>query len=64
MSTIIYEDNYLLIIKKPQNICVHKNKNFEKNILETFYKKQKLYIVNRLDKDVSGIIVFSKKKKK
>ncbi|WDI79274.1 RNA pseudouridine synthase [Candidatus Vidania fulgoroideae] len=60
--SIIYEDNNLLIVKKPYNICVHKNKNFERNILDMYSKKKKLHIINRLDKDVSGIVIFSKEK--
>ncbi|MGX7589164.1 RluA family pseudouridine synthase [Candidatus Vidania fulgoroideorum] len=60
--SILYEDNFLLIVKKPYNVCVHKNKCFDKNLVD-FFKPKKVYIINRLDKDVSGIVIFSKKKK-
>ncbi|MGX7589009.1 pseudouridine synthase [Candidatus Vidania fulgoroideorum] len=62
---IIYEDKNILIVKKPINICVHKNKTYDCNIKDYFESKLKikLFILNRLDKDVSGIIILKKNKK-
>ncbi len=65
---IIYEDNSLLAINKPPNIAIHPSiRHFDNSIsngvkyyfdLNNIHKK--LRIVNRLDKDTSGIVIFAK----
>ncbi|XBT18908.1 MAG: RluA family pseudouridine synthase [Candidatus Shikimatogenerans sp. AspAUS03] len=67
---ILYEDNYILIINKPYNLVVHPIKN--KNIISlldilyykykylTILKKYKIGLINRLDKDTTGIILIAK----
>ena len=65
---IIYEDNYLLAVNKPSNMPVHPSCNhFEdslSNIVKYYFDciglKRKIRIVNRLDKDTSGIVIFAK----
>ena len=65
---IIYEDNYLLVVNKPSNMPVHPSCNhFEdslSNIVKYYFDciglKRKIRIVNRLDKDTSGIVIFAK----
>ncbi len=69
--TIIYEDKELLVINKPSGLLTIAS---EKEKLRTLYheareylKKQnphhKIFIVHRLDKDTSGIVVFAKNEK-
>ena len=65
---ILYEDKYLIIVSKPCNlltISTDKEKdNTLYNKVSSYVKKQhttnKVFIVHRLDKDTSGIIVFAK----
>lgn len=65
---IVYEDKHLLLINKPSNILTINNSKNEKNLYGEVYnylhkKNQKVFIVNRLDKDTSGIVVFAKSEK-
>lgn len=65
---ILYEDKYLLIVNKPSNMPVHPSCNHYadslSNIVKDYYNciglKRKIRIVNRLDKDTSGIVIFAK----
>lgn len=73
MINILYEDNHLLVVEKPINIPVQSDKSGDKdlqNILkkylkEKYNKKGNVYlgIVHRLDRPVSGIMVFAKTSK-
>src|SRR5574344_1633147 len=70
---IIYEDNHLLVVKKPCNIPVQANDNLDDNLLDILkkYIKEKdnkpgnvyLGLVHRLDRPVGGIMVFAKTSK-
>ena len=66
---IIYEDNELLVVNKPCNLLtVATNKEKEKTlyhyVLEYLKrKKEKVFIVHRLDRETSGIVVFAKNEK-
>lgn len=66
---IIYEDNELLVVNKPCNLLtVATNKEKEKTLyhyaLEYLKrKKEKVFIVHRLDRETSGIVVFAKNEK-
>ena len=65
---IIYEDEYLLAINKPANMPVHPSMlHYEETLskavkyyFDTLNLKRKIRIVNRLDKDTSGIVIFAK----
>ncbi len=66
---IIYEDKELLVINKPEKLLTIGTNN---NKINTLYheareyikkKNQKIFIVNRLDRDTSGIVVFAKNEK-
>ncbi len=65
---IIYEDDYLLVINKSANIAVHPSILHFDNSLSNGVKfyfdklglKKKIRIVNRLDRNTSGIVVFAK----
>lgn len=65
---ILFEDDYFIIVNKPNNVLVH-NSYYARNIKEpTLLKLLKdqlnltLYPVHRLDRKTSGAIVLSKKK--
>lgn len=65
---ILYEDEYLLAVNKPGNMPVHPTKVYQLNTLANHIvhyarTKSELYqirIVNRLDKNTSGIVVIAK----
>ena len=65
---ILFEDNYLLIVNKPANMPVHPSmRHFEdslSNLVKFYFDSinlhRKIRIVNRLDKDTSGIVIFAK----
>lgn len=65
---IIYEDDYLLVINKSANIAIHPSVLHFDNSLSNGVKfyfdklglKKKIRIVNRLDRNTSGIVVFAK----
>ena len=68
---IIYEDKYLIIINKPSGILtISRDNRNDKNLydeVKEYVKKQnpknKIFIVPRLDKDTSGLIIFAKNEK-
>lgn len=65
---IIYEDKYLIAVNKPVNLLtISTNKEHEKTLyrkVSDYVKKQhksnKIFIIHRLDKDTSGVILFAK----
>ena len=63
---IIYEDNNIIAVNKPNNLLTIAT---EKENIKTLYhyvrvylnnKNEKVFIVHRLDKDTSGIVLFAK----
>jgi len=62
---VIYEDEYFLIVKKPKGLIVHKNSNFDINLIYILSKNLNINckLVHRLDKDASGLILISKLEK-
>lgn len=68
---ILYEDNDLIIVSKPSGLLtVDIDKGSGKtlykevsNYIKRNNKKNKIFIVNRLDRDTSGIVVFAKSEK-
>lgn len=65
---IIYEDKHLLVVSKPAKLlCVSTPKEKERTLYHEVYtylkqknKQNKVFIVHRLDKDTSGIVLFAK----
>lgn len=65
---ILYEDKYLLIVDKPYNLlCISTLKENKRTLFHYAYeyiksknKNNKIFIVHRLDRDTSGIVVFAK----
>ena len=72
-NSIIYEDNHLLVVIKPANIPVCLDSSNDKDLLtllkeyikEKYQKPGNVYLglVHRLDRPVSGIMVFAKTSK-
>lgn len=64
--TILYEDDWLLAVNKPADLLVHDKRAFSQANLTYHlrYKHQPPYpsasLVNRLDKDTSGIVLLAK----
>lgn len=65
---ILYEDKELLIVNKPPHQLTIATQKKENNTLyqeassyvKKQYPKNKIFIVHRLDKDTSGIVIFAK----
>ncbi len=68
---IIYEDDDLLVINKPAGlltIATNKEKeftlyHFASNYIKEKNKNNKIFIIHRLDKETSGIVIFAKNQK-
>lgn len=65
---IIYEDKYLIIVNKSAGeFTISRDNHYDNNLydeVKTYVKKQnpknKIFIVHRLDKDTSGLVIFAK----
>ena len=68
---IIYEDNDIVVVNKPSGLLtIASLKEKERtmySILSSYVKKEnknnKIFVVHRLDKDTSGVIIFAKNEK-
>ena len=67
---ILYEDNFMIIVDKPSGQLVQSGKSFDMDLTSEVlnYRKQKKEIpyaavINRLDRPVSGLVLFAKDKK-
>ena len=68
---IIFEDSHIIVVNKPSGLLTIATKNEKEKTLYHIVrdyikqndKKQKLFIVHRLDKDTSGIVIFAKDEK-
>lgn len=72
MINVLYEDNHIIVVLKPINIPVCSDEsgdidllNMVKKYLENKYNKKNAFVglVHRLDRPVSGIMVFAKTSK-
>jgi len=65
---IKYEDKYILVVDKPTNILSVSTENEKErtmfhlvyNYIKSKNKNNKIFIVHRLDKDTSGLMIFAK----
>ena len=60
---IVYEDKYLVIINKPRGLLSQFDGNKDNaslDVLLSQYLNKQAMLINRLDKDTSGLIVFAK----
>src|SRR3954462_7552591 len=67
MLDIIYQDQNLLVINKPNNLPVQKTKNYVENLEEVLSKYDSLLvsiprggIVHRLDRQTTGLLLIAK----
>ncbi len=69
---IIFEDDYLLVVEKPPGLLTYGEKGAGGTslyrILKDFIKqrsfgRQRVYVVHRLDREVSGLVLFAKDEK-
>ena len=62
---IAYEDDALLVVDKPGNLCVHPSGPFFKHTLWHLLSSKygKIHLVNRLDRETSGLLVAAKNPK-
>lgn len=65
---ILFEDDEIIVLKKPPGIAVHEGKGVLRRhsllgILEASYRSQRVTprLVHRLDKDTSGVLIAAKK---
>lgn len=65
-NSILYEDDYLLILNKPSGIAVHSGSGIQIGIIENlrFLRPNEnfLELVHRLDKHTSGTLIIAKKR--
>lgn len=68
--TVIYEDDYILCVSKPNNVVVHhahhsRNVSDEDSLLQLLHKQfqKKFYPIHRLDRRTSGIMLLAKETK-
>lgn len=66
-KTIVYEDDHLLAVNKPSGLLTIKDENGSPNLYHSLFeyvKREKggkrLFVVHRLDKETSGLLVFAK----
>ncbi|WP_353486023.1 RluA family pseudouridine synthase [Apilactobacillus xinyiensis] len=63
---IVYENDDLIVVNKPKGIKTHPNYKLEKGTLMNFIeaylsqKNQHAYMIHRLDKETSGLIIIGK----
>jgi len=63
--SIIFEDEYLTAVNKPPNLPVHPSGCFLKNTLMGILsrdKQEEIFPIHRIDRETSGIVLFSNKK--
>ncbi len=70
MIDILFEDDYIICVSKPNNVVVHhahhsRNVSDEDSLLQLLFKKfeKKFYPIHRLDRKTSGIILLAKENK-
>ena len=65
-STIIYEDDALLVIDKPAGFAVHGGSGVSRGVIEQLRlerpKAKFLELVHRLDRETSGVLMLAKKR--
>lgn len=59
---IVFEDEHILVIDKPGNLCVHPSGPFYQNTLWYLLRQkyQHIHFVNRLDRETSGLLLAAK----
>ena len=68
---ILYEDDNIIVVNKPSNLLTISNRKEKEHTLYSMIsdyikeknKHNKIFVIHRLDKDTSGIIMFAKNEK-
>jgi RluA family pseudouridine synthase len=60
-SMVLYEDEHLLALNKPPKIPVHKTLDPGREHLLRSFEEAEVFLINRLDKDTSGVVLVAKK---
>ena len=62
---VIYKNNQLIAFNKPAGIPIQPDKTEAKSLLELgeIYAKSKVFVIHRIDRPASGVILFAKSKK-
>ena len=67
---IIYEDKFIIVVNKPSKLLTISNGRTDHTLysmvsdyVKRQHKRNKIFIVHRLDKDTSGIVMFAKDEK-
>ena len=67
MLKIIYSDNHILVVLKPHGLCTQPDLSelAKAYVKEKYQKKGEVFLhpIHRLDKDVSGIVIFARTSK-
>lgn len=66
-SMLIFEDEHLLVIDKPSGLLTIKDDKNSDNLYHELYEymkrqkgNKKLFVIHRLDRDTSGLLIFAK----
>ena len=66
LDTILYEDDYLLIINKPAGLAVHGGSGIQVGVIEALRQShprgEHLELVHRLDRETSGCLMIAKRR--
>ncbi len=62
---ILFEDKHLIVVYKEPNLPTIRSEKYNNSLYEEVYdylhkKNQRVFVVHRLDKDTSGLVVFAK----
>ncbi len=62
---VLYKNNQLIAFNKPAGLPVQADKTGDKSLLQLaeIYCKSKLYLIHRLDRPASGVVLFAKTKR-
>ena len=62
--SILFEDDFVLVVAKPPGMAVHGGAGEGKNVIElleeAYPKKRKLHLVHRIDRGTSGVLLVAK----
>ncbi len=63
-NQVLWEDEYLIAVYKPSTLPVQPDKTGNNSLLKVVkrYCKSNIYLINRLDRPASGVVLFAKRK--
>lgn len=70
MEQIIYEDKNIIVFHKPAGMLVQSDRSFDVDVVSSLMtylaekgEKPEIFVINRLDRPVSGLVLLAKNKK-